>query len=187
AYFDELHFITVPDAAARVAGVEAGDYHWAEEVTRDEYDRLKDSDEVDVIVIKPLRFHRIISNKKQGPMQDVKLRQAVLYALDCEELMAAAFGPPDFWRVAPSLMPPESIWYSEVGKDKYNVKDLDRARQLVQESGYNGETIRWMAPADREDYLAVAVTGVQQLQAIGLNVELVSMDWGSVVNQRTQP
>jgi len=60
-------------------------------------------------------------------------------------------------------------------------------RQLVQESGYNGETIRWMAPADREDYFAVAVTGVQQLQAIGLNVELVSMDWGSVVNQRTQP
>lgn len=187
AYFDEIQFIAVPDAAARVAGIETGDYHWAEEVTRDEFDRLQDSDEVDVIVIKPLRFQGIIFNKKQGPMQNTKLRQAVLAALDCEEIMAAAFGPPQFWRVDPSLMPPESVWYSEAGKDKYNQKNLDLAQQLIEESGYNGETIRWMAPADREDYFAVALTGIQQLQAIGLNVELVSMDWGALVNQRTQP
>lgn len=187
AYFEELEFITVPDAAARIAGVEAGDYHWAEEVTRDEHERLQDSSDVEALVIKPLRFMGIIFNKAQGPMADPVLRQAALYAFNHEEIMAAAFGPPDFWRLQPSLMPPESVWFTEVGAEFYNPYDPDRARELVEQSDYNGETVRWMGPSDREDYFAVALTGVQHLQDVGINAELVSMDWGSVVERRTNP
>jgi peptide/nickel transport system substrate-binding protein len=187
AYFDELEFITVPDAAARIAGVEAGDYDWAEEVTRDEHERLQDSGEVEPLVIKPLRFMGVVFNKAEGPMADPVLRQAALYALNHEEIMAAAFGPPDFWRLQPSLMPPESVWFTEVGAEFYNPYDPDRARELVEESSYNGETIRWMGPSDREDYFGVALTGVQHLQDVGINAELVSMDWGSLVERRTEP
>lgn len=187
AYFDELEFIPVPDAAARIAGVETGDYHWAEEVTRDEYARLQDHDEVDALLIAPLRSMNVVFNKQTGPMSNMQLRQAALYALQSDAIMAAGFGPQDFWRVDGSMMPPESLWYSEAGTDKYNTGDLDMARQLVEESGYDGELIRWMAPSDREDYFGVALTGTQQLQEIGLNVEAVSMDWGTLVERRTQP
>ncbi len=187
AYFDELEFIPVPDAAARIAGVETGDYHWAEEVTRDEYARLQDHPDIDALLIKPLRSMNIVFNKQAGPMSNVQLRQAALYALDCEAIMTAGFGPQEFWRVDVSLMPPETMWFSEAGVEKYNTGDLDMARQLVEESGYNGELIRWMAPSDREDYFGVALTGTQQLQEIGLNVEAVSMDWGTLVERRTEP
>lgn len=187
AYFDELEFIPVPDAAARIAGVETGDYHWAEEVTRDEYARLQDHAEIDALLIAPLRSMNVVFNKQAGPMSDVLLRQAALYALQCDAIMTAGFGPQDFWRVDGSMMPPESLWYSEAGTDKYNTGNLDKARQLVEESGYNQELIRWMAPSDREDYFGVALTGTQQLQEIGLNVEAVSMDWGTLVERRTQP
>jgi peptide/nickel transport system substrate-binding protein len=186
-YFDEVSFVTVPDAAARIAGVETGTYDWAEEVTRDEYDRLKDSRDLEPIVIKPLRFQYVVCNKKRGPLVDVRLRQAVLFALDNKEIMAAAFGPQDFWRLDASLAPPETAWYSTAAKDRYNMRSLDQARQLVKESGYGGEKIRWMAPPDREDYFAVAVTGAQQLKQVGLNVEVVSTDWGALVQQRTKP
>lgn len=187
AYFDELLFVTVPDAAARIAGVEAGDYHWAEEVTRDESERLADSSEVEAIVIKPLRFKGIVFNKQSGPMTDPKLRQAVQAALNLEEIMAAAFGPQEFWRLHPSLMPPESVWYTEVGAEHYNSFDVELARQLIDESSYNGETIRWMGPSDREDYFAVGLAGVQMLRDVGIEAELVSMDWGSLVERRTNP
>ncbi|CAN5117857.1 ABC transporter substrate-binding protein [soil metagenome] len=187
AYFDELEFIPVPDAAARIAGVETGDYHWAEEVTRDEYARLQDHEEIDALLIAPLRSMNVVFNKQIGPMSNVQLRRAALYALQCDAIMAAGFGPQDFWRLDGSMMPPESLWHSDAGTDKYNTGNLDLARQLVEESGYDGELIRWMAPSDREDYFGVALTGTQQLQAIGLNVESVSMDWGSLVERRTQP
>jgi peptide/nickel transport system substrate-binding protein len=187
AYLDEVLFVTVPDAAARIAGVETGTYHWAEEVTRDEYDRLKSSKSLEPIVIKPLRFQGVIFNKKKGPMTDVQLRRAVLSALDNKEIMAAAFGPQDFWRLDASLEPPETVWHSSAAKDRYNARSLDQARQLVKDSGYAGEKIRWIAPPDREDYFAVAVTGAQQLKQIGLNVDVVATDWGALLQQRTKP
>ena len=187
AYFDELEFIPVPDAASRIAGVETGDYHWAEEVTRDEYARLQDHAEIDALLIAPLRSMNVVFNKQTGPMSDPLLRQAALYALQCDAIMAAGFGPQDFWRIDGSMLPPESIWYSDAGTELYNTGNLDMARQLVEESGYAGELIRWMAPSDREDYFGVALTGTQQLQEIGLNVEAVTMDWGSLVERRTEP
>jgi peptide/nickel transport system substrate-binding protein len=187
AHVDAVRFITVPDASARIAGVEAGDYHWAEEVTRDDFDRLQDHPDVVPEILSPLRFKGIIFNKQRGPFTDVRLRQAVLYALDKEEIMLAAFGDEDFWRLDHSLLPEESIWYSEVGADQYNQMDLDRARQLVEESGYDGELIRWMSPSDREDYYSVALTGVPMLQEIGLNAEVLGVDWGTLVDRRTNP
>lgn len=187
AYLDEVLFVTVPDAGARIAGVETGNYHWAEEVTRDEYGRLKTSKDVEAIVIKPLRFKGVILNKKRGPFTDVRLRQAVLFSLDDKEIMSAAFGPQDFWRLDPSLEPPETTWYSTAGQDRYNTRNRDQARQLVKDSGYSSEKIRWMAPPDREDYFAVAVTGTQHLKDVGLNVEVLSTDWGALLQQRTKP
>ncbi len=187
AYADELRFVTVPDAAARIAGVEGGDYHWAEEVTRDEFDRLEEDDNVEAEILSPLRFKGIIFNKARGPFTDVNLRRAVLYALDKEEIMFAAFGDERFWRLSHSMIPEESIWYSEVGQDEYNQMDIERARELVEESDYDGEEIRWLAPADREDYHAIALTAAPMLEEIGLNVEVVSVDWGTITDLRTDP
>lgn len=187
AYADEIRFVTVPDASARIAGVEAGDYHWAEEVTRDDYDRLQEDDNVVAEILSPLRFKGIIFNKERGPFTDVNLRRAALLALDMEEIMFAAFGDEEFWRLDHSLLPEESVWYSEVGADQYNLMDVEQARQLVEDSDYDGEEIRWMSPSDREDYYAVALTAAPMLQDIGLNVEVLGVDWGTVVDRRTDP
>jgi peptide/nickel transport system substrate-binding protein len=187
AYADEIRFVTVPDASARIAGVEGGDYHWAEEVTRDDYDRLQENDDVQTEILAPLRWKGIIFNKQRGPFTDPNLRRAVLYALDKEEIMFAAFGDENFWRLDHALMPEETVWHSDVGADEHNIMDLDQARQLVEDSDYDGEVIRWMSPSDREDYYAVALTGAPMLEEIGLNVEVLGVDWGTVVDRRTDP
>jgi peptide/nickel transport system substrate-binding protein len=187
AYADQIRFVTVPDASARIAGVEGGDYHWAEEVTRDDFERLQEDDNVQAEILSPLRWKGIIFNKERGPFTDPNLRRAVLYALDMEEIMFAAFGDEEFWRIDHSLLPEETVWWSEVGQDEHNIMDLDQARQLVEDSDYDGEEIRWMSPSDREDYYAVALTAVPMLQEIGLNVEVLGVDWGTVVDRRTDP
>lgn len=187
AYFDQVRFITVPSAPARIAGVEVGDYDWAEEVTRDEFERLTAHPNVKTIVLKPLRWKGLVLNKQQGPMTDVRLRRAVLLALDNEEVMRAAFGRKEFWRLDGSLAPPESAFHSRVGTEQYNTRNLELARRLVAESGYAGQPVRWMSPSDREDYFAVAVTAVPMLRKIGLNAEVKGVDWGSLVKLRTQP
>ena len=41
AWVDEIRFLPVPDVAVRIAGVESGEYHFAQIVKPDQYDRLK--------------------------------------------------------------------------------------------------------------------------------------------------
>src|SRR5262249_61282214 len=41
AYLDEILFLTVPDTAVRLAGVETGEYHHAMFIKQDAYDRIQ--------------------------------------------------------------------------------------------------------------------------------------------------
>ena len=41
AYLDELEFIPVPEEAARVAGLQAGEYHYLEEIIPDQIEILE--------------------------------------------------------------------------------------------------------------------------------------------------
>jgi peptide/nickel transport system substrate-binding protein len=50
AYVDEIHFLPVPEVAVRTAGIESGDYHFAQTVKPDQYDRLRGNARVDVHV-----------------------------------------------------------------------------------------------------------------------------------------
>src|SRR5215468_10145716 len=40
AYVDEILFIPVPDVTVRLAGVETGEYHFAQQIKQDQYDRI---------------------------------------------------------------------------------------------------------------------------------------------------
>ena len=53
AYLDEILFLPVPDVAVRLAGVETGEYHFAQQIKQDQYDRLKTAAALDSRVVKP--------------------------------------------------------------------------------------------------------------------------------------
>jgi peptide/nickel transport system substrate-binding protein len=40
AWVDEIHFLPVPDVSVRLAGIESGEYHFAQTIKQDQYDRL---------------------------------------------------------------------------------------------------------------------------------------------------
>src|SRR5213592_3015434 len=53
AYLDEILFIPVPDVTVRLAGVETGEYHFAQQIKQDQYDRVRGMRDVEAQVIKP--------------------------------------------------------------------------------------------------------------------------------------
>ena len=60
------------------------------------------------------------------------------------------------------------------------VAELKRA---LGEAGYNGERIVFLSPTDVPRINAIAEVGVDMLRKIGMNVENVATDWGSVVQR----
>ncbi|MBP1775213.1 MAG: extracellular solute-binding protein family 5 [candidate division NC10 bacterium] len=187
AYVDEILFLPVPDIAIREAGVQTGEYHYAQQLKPDAYERLRKMPEVEPVVIKPYGWAISILNTKQGLMTNKKLRQAFQARLDIEPMMQAAMGHPDFYRLDPGLFFPEQAWHSRAGAELYNQRNKEKARQLLKESGYQGQPIRWMATREYEYHYKPALVSKSQLEEVGFNIDLQVMDWATVVQRRVKP
>jgi peptide/nickel transport system substrate-binding protein len=187
AWLDEILFIPVPDTAVRLAGVETGDYHHGMFVKQDSYERIKSLPQLEPRIVKPRGWTLISLNHKAGLMTSKPLRQAVQAALDMEPIMAAAFGHRDFYRVAPALFFPEQPWNSNAGAALYNQRDRDKAKRLMKEAGYTGQTVRWVTTTEYEFMYKSSLVAKQQLEALGFAIDLQVVDWATLNNREQKP
>lgn len=186
AYIDELEFIPVTDDAARVAGLQAGDYHYLEEIVADEIEMLRNDPNV-VVEILPVRSYGFIGlNHAQGPMSNLTIRRAVQAALSIREHGLASHGE-GFFELGPGIMLPITVWDSDAGAELYNQGNPEKARQLLQEAGYDGTPIRWLTTQDDLGDYNSAVVCKQQLEEAGFVVELIVLDEATLFTTRSQP
>jgi len=175
AYLDEIEFIPVPDEAARVAGLQSGDYHYLEEIIPDQIETLQDDPGITIEILPPRSYGVVILNTVAGPMSNVTLRQAVLAAIAVEPSGQASHGE-GYFELGPGIMMPQTVWNSEAAAELYNQANPDKARQLLEEAGYDGTPVRLLATQeDLGDYNA-AVVAQQQLEEAGFTVELEVTD-----------
>jgi peptide/nickel transport system substrate-binding protein len=188
AWVDEILFIPVPDVAVRLAGAETGEYHYAQQIKPDLYDRVKGLPALESRIVRPWGWITAVPNHKQGLMTSKKLRQALQAALDMEPIMAAAVGNKDFYRLDGALFFPEQrLWYSTVALNAYNQKNRDKARKLLGEAGYTGQPVRWVTTKEYEWMYKSALVARQQMEDVGFKVDLQVVDWATLVQRRNKP
>jgi peptide/nickel transport system substrate-binding protein len=185
-YVDEIFFIPVPDEAARIAGLQAGDFHYLQEVTSDQHEVVEDHPESVAEIPPPTQPIVWILNMAEGICTNQTLRQALLAAIDADEVLAAGFAD-GFATVDPSLTLPETAWYTTAGEEFHNQADPDRARELAEEAGYDGEPIRFMTSNERQALHNMALITQQQLEDAGFNIDLQVMDWATLQERRDDP
>ncbi len=184
AYLDEIVFYGISEEPVRINGVEGGEYDFADFVPTDEYDRLKDVKGLKTYISPPRAWFVFVLNTKFGPTKNKKVRQAILATIDVESAMAAGYGDSLFWRVDPSLALKEQIWHSTAGEELYNQNNIEKAKQLLKEAGYNGEEISWMSGP--LEYNLSAAAKANMVKA-GLNINLESMEWATLLSRRKNP
>jgi len=188
AYLDEIRFIPVPDVAVRLAGLESGEYHYAQQLKTDQYERLKRVPGVLPAIVKPTGWVAAVLNHKQGLMTDKRLRQAVQAALDMEPILVGAYGHKDFIRVQGSLLFPEQPqWHSTAGTALYNQRDRAKAQRLLKEAGYAGQPVRLLVTKEYDDHYKSALVITQQLADAGFKIDLQVFDWATLVQRRNKP
>ncbi|GGK29511.1 peptide ABC transporter substrate-binding protein [Caldalkalibacillus thermarum] len=187
ALVDEIYFHFVPDESTRVNGLLSGEYDFAHMLPYDAIPQLENVPNIE-IDIWPFGIQALVFNKKEGLFRDVRMRQAVNYALNKEEILTAAFTSPKYFELDPSLFLPEQTdWYTDAGQEYYNQQDLEKAKQLLQEAGYNGEEVIILTSRDYAHHYNSAVATQQQLQEIGINAKLEVYDWATLLERRDQP
>ncbi|MCC6703502.1 MAG: ABC transporter substrate-binding protein [Thermomicrobiales bacterium] len=187
AWADVIEFIPVPDEAARVAGLQAGDYHIAMDVGNDQYPILSDFPGIVAEIRRPTNWDVFFLNWQSPLFSNLALREAVQAAFDMEPMLLNGRGSQEFLRLDPGLMMQESPWYTDAGIERYNMKDPDLAKAKMEEAGYDGTPIRWMTTQEYSYMYGEAIVGAQQLEEVGFKVDLQVMDWATVVQRRAIP
>lgn len=188
AYVDAIHFIPNTDPTGRLNGLIAGEYHLTYDLPSALYEQVLAEPELNAIIVIPGTKPTAVFNKAEGPFTSQALRQAALWATDPVEVMLGSVDNEAFFLNTPSIAGPEwGAWYTEVGAEAYWTRDIDKAKELVAESGYDGSTLRWITTRDTDYMYRSALVCQQQWAEAGINMELIVTDWPTVLENRAKP
>lgn len=189
AYYDEMYVHFVGDDYTRMTGLQTGEYDMATPIPWDNVTEFENDDNIDLIGGESgLPF--ALLNKANSPLADENVRRAVIAALDTEEILLSSYGSDEYFTQNTAMMDEDSMWYVPVDDDThqdYQVQDLDAAADYLDEAGYDGELIEIASSPEHADRYDTAVMLQQQLQEAGMNVELVTADWSTVLDMMSDP
>lgn len=179
-YLDKVGFIVLPEAATRVAALESGEVDMITALPIDRIDALK-SEGFQIVMPKAMNLVWFISlNVGSGPLADVRVRQAINYAIDRDSITNDLLGGA---AAKISAMVPGTSPLAQTDLSTAYPYDLDKAKQLMKEAGYeNGFTVTAQLPTGGS-YMLDPVSIMQRVQSdlgqIGIKVNLQTYDWVS--------
>jgi peptide/nickel transport system substrate-binding protein len=113
------------------------------------------------------------------------MRQAVQMVANQADFMTAAIGDPKYWQACPSFFTCGTPMATKAGSEALAGKrDFDAAKKLIADAGYKGEKIILLDAVDQPLNHAGALVANDLMKQLGLNVEYVATDWGTVVTRR---
>jgi peptide/nickel transport system substrate-binding protein len=182
---DRVEWIVVPDVATKTAAIQNGEVDWWENPPADIWPVLAGNADVELVPasLRPLGCVRF--NWLHPPFDNVKMRQAVMMVASQADYMTAFVGGKENWNECPGFFTCGGPMASKAGSEAIAGKrDYDKAKQLIKEAGYKGEKIVLLDAVDQPLIHAEALVTTDILKKLGLNVEYVAADWGTVVTRR---
>jgi peptide/nickel transport system substrate-binding protein len=169
-----ITFKSVPEVAARIAGLVAGDYDIAVEIPPDQWEGLKAYSDIALKTVPLENSHIIVFNTNDPVLSDKKLRHALSLAIDRKALIDALWKgqtyTPNGYQL-PSFGP-----LYDKSRNAYGY-DPEKARQLLKESGYKGQEISYRLIPNYYLYNVEAAQIIQEMwRAIGVNIRIDFVD-----------
>ncbi len=183
-YLDEHEIRIASDEQSRVAAVRAGEHDFSRMfdpqnawTLRDEGYKLFSG----LTASRPLT----LINCRREPLNDKRVRQALSYAIDRQEMMdTTIFGDGQLTGYIPVA---DAVWSLTADQFESYTPDLDRARSLLAEAGYEDgfDVVMKVSPQYAFD-LSNAQIMQAQLQQIGVNMQIEQLEWGNLLNTYNQ-
>ena len=188
AYVDRVEWIEIPDQAARVAALEVGEVDLLDFFSPTLAERVFNSESVEPVVVMPGEQMGVYLNHLKPPFDNKDVRRALQLAYPMEDALKLSVGGNDaLWRTCSTYYTCGTRWENTVGADNYNAQDVDQARQLIRDAGFEGTTVRLMAAQDMPWFPQLSLVTREVLEDIGFEVDFQSMDWATLTTRRADP
>lgn len=188
AHFDRVEWTTIPDAATAAAALGSGQQDWWDSPQLDLVPLLRQQPDLTVRVTDIGGSTLLLRpNCLQPPFNNPAIRRAVMWAIDQSEYMQAVASDPASVHLPLGMFTPATPMASEAGMQPLtSQRDFAKARRMLADAGYNGERTVLMAPVDYPAMKAVGDVAADMLKRLGMNLDYVVTDWGTVLQRRTK-
>jgi peptide/nickel transport system substrate-binding protein len=180
----EVQFVFMTDPTARVNALASGDIDGSWMIPSAAVSQLQNTDAGEMYFGLTTAVGSLIVSDLTGPLGDLRVRQALMMALDREGILdAAAAGIGE----VTDVLTTESVW---IGADPAAVQtafehvehydyDLEAAKALVEEAGVAGEEITFVTAPISGDFAVISQATAAAAESIGLKANIESVTPGA--------
>jgi peptide/nickel transport system substrate-binding protein len=184
---DRVEWRAISDHQQAVNAILAGELDFIEQPPHDLLPLLKGDPNIALIDVNVMGNQYVLRpNWTAKPFDDVRIRQAMIYAFNQEDFLKAVIGDPEYYKVCKSYYPCGSTNYSAKGMDGLLESNFKKAQDLLKEAGYDGTPIVLMHSTDLQVLTNLAPVAKSLMEKAGFKVDMQSMDWQTLVARRAK-
>jgi peptide/nickel transport system substrate-binding protein len=184
---DRVEWKAIADQQTAANALLAGEVDYIEAPAHDLLPLLRKDSNIKLVDWNPLgNQYAFRFNTLAKPFDNVKVRQALLYAFNQEDFLQATIGDKQYYKPCKALFVCGTPLESTKGMDGLLESNFTRAQALLKEAGYDGTPIVLMHSTDLQVLTNLAPVAKQLMEKAGFKVDMQSMDWQSVVARRAK-
>lgn len=180
-YLDEVKFKIVNSPDTALLDLQGGSIDIYPYLTDSQASEIKDS--FQVLSAASNVVQALFLNNAVEPLNDIRVRQAICYALDKDsvnEFVAGGNGT----LIGSAMLPTLKDYYTDLNDVYGTGADIETAKQLLTEAGYpDGFDLVITVPSNYEFHMETAEVVVEQLKAAGINATINSVEWSTWLDE----
>ena len=178
ANIEDVTFKVCASTDTLVSDLEGGSIDMFARLTDTQAEQIRKDDDFEVLDGTMNLVQALYLNNKVKPFDDIKVRQAMCYAIDPDEIMQYVSGGKGE-RIGSSMYPNFTKYYDESLNNTYSY-DPEKAKQLLKDAGYpDGFSFSITVPSNYQQHIDTAQVIVEQLKKVGITANINLVEWDS--------
>ena len=172
-----FRFISEPSTA--LSALQAGEIDWTDSIPTQRVAQLKDDDSITLATTPSNDYWYLALNEARAPWNDVRVRQAIAYAIDRHAIVqATSYGT----AVANQLaIPKGNPWYTPYEAYRH---DVERAKSLLLEAGAAPKRLDMLVTNEYPETVTAAQIIADNLAPLGITVNIHTVDFATWLDEQ---
>lgn len=176
--FSKMTLRVIPEPTNRVIELESGGVDIAYEVSATDLSRVEENENLQLLRVVDNSTQYLGFNNQKAPFNDIKVREAISYALDTTSIVESVWK--GIGKVAVGPIGP-NVLYSDKSLQvhEYNVQ---KAKDLLKEAGFESGFKTTIWTNEKKERVDMATIMQSQLKEVGIDVEIKVLEWGAYID-----